>query len=115
MTPDEYINVFSQKFEIIREPLIDEDGGVLFGKCDPSKNKIYINSEIQKEISEQTLLHEGLHAIDMALNLGLSEEAICGLENGLFNMGVKIKTKKRRINRNHKTESGSVPSDSALP
>lgn len=108
MKPDEYISINGQVFEIIRKPevLDPEDGSPLMGNCDTARGTISISTEYPADVQASVLLHELLHAVADSAGLDLDEKQILGLERGLWSAGVRVKTKKRRTNRNHKEKAG---------
>lgn len=53
------------------------------GQCDESMAEILIEENLAPAIHRRILLHEVIHAIDDALELGLSEAQVVGLAAGL--------------------------------
>ena len=95
--PTEYVKIGGQSFGIIRAPLIVEDvDGVLLGECRSHENLIYINNTVPESVQRSSLLHECIHGVSDAFGLDLSEQQVQSLESALFDMGVRIKTRKKK-------------------
>jgi Zn-dependent peptidase ImmA (M78 family) len=81
----EKINILGRTFKVEYidfdevYPVNNEDG-----TCYISKLRIQIDSKNPREVQESTLLHEMLHAISDALELGFEEKTIKRFEAGLY-------------------------------
>lgn len=53
------------------------------GQCDENAAEILIDENLDPAIFRRILLHEIIHAIEQALELGLSERQVVGLAAGL--------------------------------
>ena len=54
------------------------------GESDSGQGTIKIVDGLEKSVYEATLLHETFHIIDKHLDLGLTEDQVSGLAQGLF-------------------------------
>ena len=90
----EYVKVLDIKRNIIRKPLTDSEGNMLFGQYDNENNIIYLNSNIFGDIESSTLLHEILEILNISLELDLTHNQISCIESGLFSAGVRIKSRR---------------------
>jgi hypothetical protein len=54
------------------------------GACYPANAKIWLESSLDKQVAEQTLVHEILEAIDSHNDLGLSHQTISTIADNLY-------------------------------
>jgi hypothetical protein len=54
------------------------------GESEPDACSIRIVEGLEASVYQATLLHEIVHCIDDYLDIGLSEDQVCGLAQGLF-------------------------------
>jgi hypothetical protein len=54
------------------------------GEYDSEQGIISVRMGMEPSIEEATVLHEVIHVIDVALDLGLSEDQVVGVAQGLF-------------------------------
>lgn len=77
------VSILGRVFKItyvIKGPLEDDE----LGEVDLSTQKMSILEGLSADKERSVVLHEIIHGIDDILDLGLSEEQVNGLENGLF-------------------------------
>lgn len=55
-----------------------------YGKCSPESCEIHLRQTQDIQQKKDTLLHECLHAVDEAMQLGLTEEQVYGLAGGVY-------------------------------
>ena len=56
----------------------------IFGDMNPKTNKIRLTNKYGQGALESTLIHEVLHAIDDMYGVGLTENAVEALGNGIY-------------------------------
>jgi hypothetical protein len=54
------------------------------GVCDFKALKILVVRDLHKDLEQDTLLHEVMHAVDEAMQLKMSERQICAMASGLL-------------------------------
>ena len=78
----ETIKVAGTPYVIKYTPDIDKDG--LLGLANFNTREIFINNLYPKEQQEETLLHEIIHVVNYAYNVGLDEDAVDKLARGMY-------------------------------
>lgn len=67
------------------EPAGLDNQGCIGEHC-PKELKIWIRKGLAPDQARETLLHEAVHGLDVALCTHLTEEQVCALSTGLFAM-----------------------------
>ena len=62
------------------EPLAEDE----MGECDDVNQSLYIRDGQVLENEQDTVLHEAIHAVDEAMQIGLKEEQVRRLATGLL-------------------------------
>lgn len=72
--------------DIYESELSDENNKdvEIFGDMNPKTGKIRLTNKYGQETLESTLIHEVLHAIDDMYGVGLTENAVEALGNGIY-------------------------------
>ena len=78
------IAIGSRTIEVWEMPDCRDDAGdPAHGTWHEDKSIIEIHAGDPPDVKASTLLHERIHAVSDIYGLGLSEEAVCALEQGL--------------------------------
>lgn len=54
------------------------------GECDPNTKQIKLKAGLSEYQTVSTLTHEVLHLINFEKDLGITEDQVCGIEDGLI-------------------------------
>lgn len=57
-----------------------------YGKMWMDRLEIHIDSSVSKELQEETMLHEAIHAIDEENGLDLTEQQVQSLGHGIYQL-----------------------------
>jgi hypothetical protein len=68
------------KVHLVEVPLQES----ALGQADAENGEIRIRADLEKSVEQATLLHEVIHVLDHHLDLGLTEEQVAGIGQGLF-------------------------------
>ena len=74
------IKIVGKTYAVEEIPELEEDCGA----CYDTKQLIKIAADLPQELSQDTLLHEVLHAIDFQMHLNLKERHISAMASGLI-------------------------------
>lgn len=74
------IKIIGKTYSIESVPEMDDDCGA----CYDSKQLIKISEDIPHELSQDTLLHEVMHAVDFQMHLGMKERQVSAMAAGLM-------------------------------
>lgn len=77
------VKIGSFTYDVRRPRMIDRFSPEVDGRCDHHALVIEIEDEIPVVRAEEILLHEMLHAIDVLMCVGLSEDQVTRLSYGL--------------------------------
>jgi hypothetical protein len=73
------IKIIGKTYKVESVPEMDDDCGA----CYDSKQLIKISEDIPQELSQDTLLHEVMHAIDYQMHINMKERQISAMASGL--------------------------------
>lgn len=81
MTPalPDAIKIIGKTYKVEPVPEMDDDCGA----CYDSKQLIKISEDLPQELSQDTLLHEVMHAIDFQMHTNMKERQISAMAAGL--------------------------------
>ena len=74
------IKIVGKTYVVEEIPEMDEDCGA----CYDTKQLIKIAGDLPQELSQDTLLHEVMHAIDYQMHLNLKERHVSAMASGLM-------------------------------
>lgn len=83
MNPPEYVWILGAEYDVV---IRDDDhfGEAYHGTYDSRHQQINLYANLPDTRMAETLLHEVVHALDDALDLGLEERQVQVLSRGLF-------------------------------
>lgn len=76
------MKILGNEYEIIEADATIMDDKI--GLCDTINHRIYLREGLNQSVLKSTLIHEIIHAIDLAMQIGLEEKQVEALGNGLF-------------------------------
>ena len=83
------LNICGTNFTMKRVSDLHTDNGALDGQITYDDSIICINSKIKDtDRVAEVLMHEVIHGIDQSLHIGLSEDNVQRMANGLHQMGL---------------------------
>ena len=80
------VNILGTEFEVIKDKSINNND-LQLGEIDYFKNTIRIRKDLEKQVAENTLVHEIVHGILFKLgydNLNLDEGFITAMASGIY-------------------------------
>jgi hypothetical protein len=78
------IKFMSQQWQI--KPALPGELTDCVGLCDPKTNTITIDPDLPPDVLLQTTTHEVIHAVDMTMNLCLTEQQVDALAAGIMHL-----------------------------
>jgi len=75
----------------LREPQLTTEGH--YGNCDPKAAMIQIDANMPRELRQQTLIHEWIHAVTLLNGFSLDEFPVNVIAAELYREGFRVKTK----------------------
>ncbi len=78
------IKILGHYIDVVLQKRIEAGGSDSLGSSTLSRNRIFINTDQAVSQQESTLIHEIIEQINWAMKMNLTEETICQLESGIY-------------------------------
>jgi hypothetical protein len=80
------VRILGKKYKIYVKRMADEKNIFRYGLTTHWQKKIELNSAVDQDQKDETLLHEIVHCLDANMGLGLSERQVSSLSTGLHSV-----------------------------
>ena len=80
------LRIIGKDYSVETSKKIDYGDDILHGMCIDTKCKIQISTEDDKQQQKDTLIHEAIHAIDYAMDIGLKEKQVRLLGTAIYSL-----------------------------